>query len=311
MFSGVCQGLQLCLEPRIVESHFFRLSLAPSPINLNPTEPETTSYNEEKRAGITDIGDNECKPIGGWSFLQSLACSKSSIDHDEVYVHPLVKNTAFTLSEKSLDMCTESLGSETGSEISGRSCSIPFLFPGTDGCDTSRPRENSVVSGSTVCCYPMSTRRMSRISSFPPPLTSISGSTVSYIPSNTRRMSRSSTFPPPLTSISGSNGVQVTSHREGGRLVVQAVSAPTCHTYMHAERSEGRLRLCLFKDSTLNTPISDDQDGEEEDTTIPTILNSDDEDEERERGEVSEEEEENGVVEYEVEEESVIGETRV
>ncbi|KAE8703725.1 hypothetical protein F3Y22_tig00110465pilonHSYRG00013 [Hibiscus syriacus] len=259
MFSSVCQGLQLCLEPRIVEAPFFRLNMSPSPINLNSNQPG---------AGITDIDDNnddnECKPIvnqntdiGGWSFLQSLACSKSS---------------------------------ETGSEVSDRSNGIPFLLSETDGFDTSKPREKSA------------TRRMSRRSNFPPPLTSIGGSTVSYIPLNTRRTSRSSSFPPPLTSISGSNGVQVTSHREGGRLVVQAVSAPTCHTYMHAERTEGRLRLCLFKDSTTNTPISDDHDGEDEDITIPIF---DDEDEGRE--EVAEEDEavneENGVVECEIEEE--------
>ncbi|KAK8506227.1 hypothetical protein V6N13_002864 [Hibiscus sabdariffa] len=252
MFSSACQGLQLCLEPKVVESHCLRLKLAPSTINFNPTELESMPYITD---GDDDNDGNGCKPIGnqntdagGWSFLQSFACPKNSIDRNKVYVHPLVKRSASTLSEKSLDMCTESLGSETGSEIIDRSRDVPFLFPETVGCDTLKPRENSV------------TRRTScSSSSFPPPLTSIRGCN----PKNTRRMSRRSCFPPPLTSISGTNGVQVTSRREGGRLILQAVNAPTCHTYMHVERSEGRLRLCLLKDSTPNTPIFNDQDENE------------------------------------------------
>ncbi|KAK8654278.1 hypothetical protein V6N13_128249 [Hibiscus sabdariffa] len=286
MISSDCQGLQLCLEPKVVESHFLRLKLAPSEINFNPTEPESMSYitdgdDDNDGDGRKTIG-NQNTDAGGWSFLQSFACPRNSIDRNKVYVHPLVKRSASTLSEKSLDMCTESLGSETGSEIIDRSRDVPFLFSETVGCDTLKPRENSVTKR-TSCCSS---------SSFPPPLTSIR-----------RRMGRRSNFPPPLTSISGSNGVQVTSLREGGRLILQAVNAPTCHTYMHAERSEGRLRLCLLKDSTPNTPIFNDQDeneGEEnkeqsegklslchlEDTT-PIFDNKD----EQEREEVTEEDE--------------------
>ncbi|MBA0687898.1 hypothetical protein Goari_005717 [Gossypium aridum] len=192
--------------------------------------------------------------MGVWSFLQSLAGPKDSTENNEVYVHPLVKSSASALSKKSLEMCTESLGSETGSDISD---DITFGC-----CSPSKHRENSV------------TRRMSYSRSFPPPLTSISGSNMSYNPLKTRensvmkRMNRSSSssssFPPPLTSISGSNAVQVTSHREGGRLVLQAVNVPSCQTYFHVERSEGRLRLCLLKETTANTPIFDDKEEEEE-----------------------------------------------
>ncbi|GMI98768.1 hypothetical protein HRI_003546100 [Hibiscus trionum] len=333
MFSSACQGLQLCLEPRVVESHFLRLKLAPSAIILSPTEPESMSYDEGKGTGITngytDDNGNGCKlignrntDVGGWNFLQSFACPKN-IDRNEVYVHPLVKRSASILSEKSLDMCTESLGSETGSDISNLRDDVPRPQRSMDksvtrstNCSSSFPPLLTSIRGSTMGCKPRNTRRMSSRSSFPPPLTSISGSNVSYNPSNTRRTSRSGSFPPPLTSISGSNGVQVTSHREGGRLVLQAVSAPTCHTYMHAERSEGRLRLCLLKDSTPSTPIIDDQDGNEvvdeeggeaneeqsegrlrpchsEDNTptTPIFDNKDEQEREREREEIAEEDE--------------------
>ncbi|KAA3463104.1 protein FANTASTIC FOUR 1-like [Gossypium australe] len=300
MFSSVCQGLQLCLEPRIVESHFLRLKLAPptsfqdsietpTPCFTNPSEPEPISYHndyDDTDINITDGNNNsdniskQNADMGVWSFLQSLAGPKDSTENNEVYVHPLVKSSASALSKESLEMCTESLGSETGSDISD---DINF------GCySPSKHRENLV------------TRRMSCSRSFPPPLTSISGSNMSYNPLKTRenlvmrRLNRSSSssFPPPLTSISGSNGVQVTSHREGGRLVLQAVNVPSCQTYFHVERSEGRLRLCLLKETTANTPIFDDKEEEEEREEVA------------EEDEVVEEDyEENGVVEDEVEEE--------
>lgn len=276
MFSSVCQGLQLCLEPRIVESHL-RLKLAlptssqdssetPSPCFTNPSESEPISYHndcEDTNINITD-GNSDSHDVskqnadmGVWSLLQSLAGPKDSMENNQVYVHPLVKSSASALSKKSLEMCTESLGSETGSDISDN---ITFVSSETMGCcSPSKHRENSV------------TRRMSCSRSFPPPLTSISGSNMSYNPFKTREnlvmksMNRSSSsFPPPLTSISGSNSVQVTSHREGGRLVLQAVNVPSCQTYFHAERSEGRLRLFLLKETSANTPVFDDEEGEEE-----------------------------------------------
>ncbi|XVE77778.1 hypothetical protein DITRI_Ditri13aG0090100 [Diplodiscus trichospermus] len=245
MSSSVCQGLQSCLEPWIVESRLLRLKLAlpktnfsgsiappPDPCFANPasTEPKPMPYNEAKNTAMTNYksNTNDCKPIGnqnidmgGWSFLQSLANANDSTDHNKVYVHPLVKRSASMLSEKSLEMCTESLGSETGSEVSDSSDDISLLSLETVVCNPSKPRENLM----------------------------------------TRKMSRSRSFPPPLTSISGSNGVQVRSHREGGRLVLQAVTIPPCHSYFHAERSEGRLRLSLLKNATS---IFDDVDEDQE-----------------------------------------------
>ncbi|XWS76412.1 hypothetical protein CRYUN_Cryun01aG0173900 [Craigia yunnanensis] len=244
MSSSDCQGLQSCLEPRLVESRFLRLKLAPPKTNFPgsiaptpcfthpaPTEPKPIPYNEGKNTTISNNknNSNDCTLIGnqnidmgGWSFLQSLANAKDSTEHDKVYVHPLVVKSSASLSEKSLEMCTESLGSETGNEVSESSDEFSLLSLETVVYNPSKSRESLV----------------------------------------TRKMSRGSSFPPPLTSISGSNGVQVKSHREGGRLVLQAVTNPPCHGYFHAERSDGRLRLSLLKDAT---PIFDNEDGEDED----------------------------------------------
>ncbi|GMI66527.1 FLORAL TRANSITION AT THE MERISTEM5, FANTASTIC FOUR 2 [Hibiscus trionum] len=224
MSSGVCQGLQSRLE--MVESRFLKLKLPP-PITIF-TEP----YNEE-----TDISNdkNDCKPeanrnadMGGWTFLRSFSDTKAPTENDKVYVHPLVKRSASRLSEKSLEMCTERLGSETGSEVSDCSDDISLLSleTRTVACDKtpSKPRESS----------------------------------------STRKISRGKSFPPPLTSISGSNGVRVKSRRENGRLVIEAVSFHPCHSYFHAERSDGRLRLSLFKDTAPVLDADGQNGGEEE-----------------------------------------------
>ncbi|TYI68331.1 hypothetical protein E1A91_D08G081400v1 [Gossypium mustelinum] len=183
MSSSVSQGLQSCLEVRVVEPRFLSLKLAPhksnSPASIAPT-------NEEKDAKL--IG-NQNMEMGGWSFLHSLSnANEYSTQNDNVYVHPLVKRSASILSEKSLEMCTERLGSETGSDVSD--ISLLSLQTGVYNPSNSKPRESSLK----------------------------------------RKTSRINTFPPPLTSITGSNGVQVKSHREGGRLVLQAVTIPPCHT---------------------------------------------------------------------------------
>ncbi|CBI32338.3 unnamed protein product, partial [Vitis vinifera] len=88
-------------------------------------------------------------------------------------------------------------------------------------------------------------------------------------------MTRSTSFPPPLTSISsrGGGGLQVRPHREDGRLVIEAVAIPACHSYFHADRSDGRLRLQLLKDCFQNcnneaTKEEDDEQVVEEDGEV-------------------------------------------
>lgn len=65
---------------------------------------------ESEKAGAFDI----------WSSIVSQKtnedASKSSSSLPPPYVHPLVKRSQSSLSEKSLEICTENLGSETGSD---------------------------------------------------------------------------------------------------------------------------------------------------------------------------------------------------
>ncbi|GLT36320.1 hypothetical protein SLA2020_107060 [Shorea laevis] len=226
MSSSVCQGLQSCLEPRLIEPRVLWFKPAPSKPTFTTSRdaaPATASHQTKTTFATTAIisgndysaKKNRNADLGGWSFLQSLTTAKDSAVNEPGYVHPTVKRSASMLSEKSLEMCTESLGSETGSDVSENSYEIPLLSPETETGNPSKPSQNS------------------------------------------KRMHRSNSFPPPLTSMSSSSSVHMRPHREGGRLVLQAVTLPSPHSYLHAERSEGRLRLCLVKDSP---PISDNEE---------------------------------------------------
>ncbi|KAJ0791211.1 putative The fantastic four family protein [Helianthus annuus] len=154
----------------------------------------------------------------GLSFLKvlenpSMGC-KNLEAKEEVYVHPMMKRSASALSSKSLEMCTESLGSETGSDVSES---------GDEFCPIISLEERERLRAIQKSKY-----------------------------RNFGRKVRRNDFPPPLTSISGSDGaVKVNHHREGGRLVIKAVSFSNCGTSFQTERTNGRLRLSLLRDRSV------------------------------------------------------------
>lgn len=172
----------------------------------------------------------------GWSFLKFLSNVSSSppLEKENVYVHPSTKKYSSTrLSEKSLELCTESLGSETGSDI----IDIDFLSLPPSNSPKSPPREIESASSSSF------------------------SSKYTKVNNNYSRK-----FPPPLTTISGSNSIQFRPHREDGRLVIQAVEAPLKNTYFQAERSDGRLRLSFYRDNAtkFDSQVMNSKDQENE-----------------------------------------------
>ncbi|KAL7116105.1 hypothetical protein ACP275_04G222900 [Erythranthe tilingii] len=126
------------------------------------------------------------------------------------YVHPLVKRSASTLSEKSLEICTESLGSETGSD-----------------------------------CFSAETEDQEKVVVMP---VVVGDSNDHFADTHVAKYKKSPArpFPPPLPSITGGDGaaLHVQSHRENGRLVLEAVSVPQ-RNHFHAQRCAGRLVLTL------------------------------------------------------------------
>ncbi|KAF5752300.1 hypothetical protein HS088_TW01G00208 [Tripterygium wilfordii] len=229
MATIVCQGLQSCLESQLVESRTLRLKLSspkthfPQPIEL-ALKPFFIDYNTKEVGQKCQASSPD---YGGWNFIQPLSdTSKSSNEEPEVekpYSPPQIKRT---LCDKSLELCTENLGSETGSED---------------------------------CIFSMSS----------------SDSKAGYSPTREQKKPRqvrssrkgnSQSFPPPLTTMSGSESIQLRPRREDGRLIIEAIKSPSTYNYFQVDRSHGRLRLTLFKDSSRSSSSFDflnDADNEE------------------------------------------------
>lgn len=178
---SLSQGLQSCLEPLLLEPRVLMHQLIPpNPLLSLPWPHKIFDTNT------------------------TLAAAAAA---EKPYVHPFSHSF---LSTKSLEMCTESLCSESGSGID----EFPHLT--TEGRGQS-PQPQRVAVAKAI--------------------------------NKVKRGAGESSFPPPLTSISGSGRVQVQTHREGGRLVIKAFtvsSSSSCR--FQAERGNGRLRLSLLID---------------------------------------------------------------
>lgn len=174
---SLSQGLQSCLEPLLLEPRVLMQQLTPP------------------------------NPLLSLPWPHKILDTSTTLAAEKPYVHPF--SNSF-LSAKSLEMCTESLCSESGSGID----EFPHLT--TEGHRGQSPQPQRAAAK---------------------PINKV------------KRGAGESSFPPPLTSISGSGGVQVQTHREGGRLVIKAFtvsSSSSCR--FQAERGNGRLRLSLLID---------------------------------------------------------------
>ncbi|KAK9727065.1 hypothetical protein RND81_05G255800 [Saponaria officinalis] len=192
---------------------------------------------------------NKKEGSGGAAFediWSSILTQKKPGSADPVpapYVHPVVKR-ASSLSEKSLEICTESLGSETGSD--------GFSYPVSDHGDEQEVDEVNVVEEEVKSDYVVEVvkanypiiNKNKKISNF----------------NNNSGVVRS--FPPPLPSLAnrddGSN-LQIRTRREEGKVVVEAVSVPSRNCF-RACRQDGRLLLTLTNDIEIDEHEFSDDD---------------------------------------------------
>lgn len=267
--------LQSCFESQIIETTTLKLKI-PSSIEFGNVK-EKCNYQVTKKSSttMTNIDCAGAGAGGGWSSVQNLSnISKES----GIYVHPLSKKCSYSsrLSEKSLQLCTESLGSETGTDI----------------IDTN------------ILSFSSSYSRIEKSIS-PPPTTTTTINDDYMMTSSSRnckvnkRRSNSSSinkkFPPPLTTIRGLNSVQFKPHREDGRLIIKAIETPLTHNYLQAERSNGRLRLCFYKNEISSSNFDENEELDEiEDDVIENdiVFEKEEEEEIEEKGENTEEKEE-------------------
>nr|GMD95122.1 protein FANTASTIC FOUR 3-like [Ipomoea batatas] len=242
---------------------------------------------------------------GGLSILQSLSGiisrDAAAWEKEAAYVHPLARlaSSSARLSEKSLALCTEALGSETGTDMIESSSIFSSSALIASPAPTSRlasPEPTSRQEESLTSSQQIESRNV----------TSSAGAYRSMNHNSNRNSRNNNNFPPPLTTISGgANSLRVKPHREGGRLIIRAVETPSKRTYLQAERSNGRLRLSFFNaDQSVDYPqitTSEendvDVDGEEfnckeESDEVESDINGEDEVAEVQELEVDEEKEE-------------------
>ncbi|KAJ6816472.1 putative protein FAF-like, chloroplastic [Iris pallida] len=200
------------------------------------------------RAGAAaDEGGGGGSPPGQvdiWSSIQALHKPAKQPNADEPYVHPLTRlaSGGRLLSQKSLEICTESLGSETGSDgyFSSEDVDVvDYSFPTRPPFkqqEQEQEQEEDVLDHDEVDEHAAAA--------------GAERSAVNYHCSMGRR-SPSRSFPPPLRSISSRDGpcVQMRPRREDGRLVVEAVAVPS-QNYLHARRQGGRLLLSFINTTT-------------------------------------------------------------
>uniref|UniRef100_A0A1J3GBG4 Protein FANTASTIC FOUR 3 n=1 Tax=Noccaea caerulescens TaxID=107243 RepID=A0A1J3GBG4_NOCCA len=188
-----------------LKSHFLDSSNAEDTRNRNVDKPAASSGPDSS----------------GWSFLQSLSSGSSSSssylsktmssEKEKTYVQR--PTSCRTLSDESLALCTENLGSETGSDVTD----VEDLFSlSLSDVQTKKPEETTTETRT--------------------------------LKSRKRNVSPSD-LPPPLTSMRGSQCIQMRPHREDGRLVMTAIKAPPRNRCLQADRSNGRLRLSILRDS--------------------------------------------------------------
>lgn len=300
MSTIVYQGiLQSCFDSQIIETTTLKLKV-PSSIEFgrgpcmteNNIEnvKEKCNYQVTKKPSTTTTNLDLGSSGGGWSCLQNLSniSKDSNMDKESgIYVHPLSKRSRF--SEKSLQLCTESLGSETGTDIIDTSI---FSFSSSYSRieKSTLPPASSITTTNDDHTMTTTTHQLSESSSS-------SSSTWSRNCKVNKRSTGSSNkkscnkFPPPLTTIRGLNSVQYRPHREDGRLIIKAVEAPLTHNYLQAERSNGRLRLCFFKDEISASNFDENEELDENENDIIENDIRDDEEEEEEEGEIEEKEE--------------------
>ncbi|KAJ8464170.1 hypothetical protein OPV22_026722 [Ensete ventricosum] len=170
----------------------------------------------------------------------------------------LLRRSRSLLSQESLEICTENLGSETGSEyFSSFMDDLDYRGP-LHGFDDEKEEEKK-DSEEKHLVVPEDGAEVSGVRRHQ----AKELKSVNYHRSTGRRSPLKS-FPPPLPSISRRNGpcLHMRPHRRDGRLVVEAVLVPS-QNYLHVQRVGGRL-LLSFIDAT-----SEDEPGYESETLQP------------------------------------------
>ncbi|XP_076950411.1 protein FAF-like, chloroplastic [Bidens hawaiensis] len=200
------------------------------------SEHITSSYEsneeEEECHQVNEKSDEQIPSrMDIWTAIMSQKKQDESDKIPPPYVHPLVKKSASSLSEKSLKICTESLGSETGSDVFS-SPPASSEKSGDDDQQEEKQKEKEEFKVVKPACLTTKKTQQAQARAFPPSLPSLAAAHAE------------------------GPSLHMQSRRVAGRLVVEAVSVPQ-QKYFEAQRQDGRFLLTL-----INDPKEQDQEQE-------------------------------------------------
>ncbi|KAB2012756.1 hypothetical protein ES319_D09G112800v1 [Gossypium barbadense] len=173
-----------------------------------------------------------------WSSIISQKAEQESFKSSPPYIHPLVKRSTSCLSEKSLEICTESLGSETGSDgFSSETGEVE------EDQHLQHQKQETLEPMMMPCFH------------------GEKATTVKYS-YDVGKKSPNPSFPPPIPSLSGKGGAsrRLKTHRDNGKLVIEAVSMPSLNNFL-AQRQDGRLVL-TFANTTAPSEAPEEESKE-------------------------------------------------
>ncbi|GMJ10649.1 enhancer of aba co-receptor 1 [Hibiscus trionum] len=168
-----------------------------------------------------------------WSSIVSQKAEEETLKCSPPYIHPLVKRSGSCLSEKSLEICTESLGSETG--FDGFSLETGDMEEDKQEDQQLLYQKHERVAPAIMPC---SDGEKARIAKF------------DY---DVGKKLPNTSFPPSIPSLSTKDGAsrRLKTRRDNGRLVIEAVSVPSLNNFL-AQRHDGRLVLTFANTTAIN-----------------------------------------------------------
>ncbi|PPD73213.1 hypothetical protein GOBAR_DD29869 [Gossypium barbadense] len=240
---GLSSALNITEEATAVTKKQGIVSILGSDTDQRPTKGSslrrTLSADMSSKKWLTqlsNIASSDELPPAQFDIWTSIISSKPQDDSKSLpppYIHPLVKRSGSCLSEKSLEICTESLGSETGSD--GFSSYPPSE---TGDVEEDRKEEGQRLRQQKLASYDDEDDQ--------PRILKYNNDVVA------KKAPHHGSFPPPIPSLSRKDGasVRMETHRDNGRLVLEAVSVPSKKNFL-AQRQDGRLVLTLAMNEVM------------------------------------------------------------
>jgi hypothetical protein len=195
------------------------------------------------------VVDDRPAQVDVWNAIQAADVDRAAKKASKPYVHPLVRHSSSLMSQRSLEVCTESLGNESGSGDFTSSLDMASLF-------------DSVLPAAAAAAEEPFWQHDAARDHEEEQWESKDLAAVNYHRSVRTRSPRRA-FPPPLPSMSRRDGpcLQMRPRRQDGRLVVEAVAVRP-RGYLHARRQGGRLRLsfvecCARDDKCASSKIAE------------------------------------------------------